>query len=61
MMNNLIVFDVDMKDELLKMGFKLIEHPNLKQGWMFFNNKNLKFNFSKYPKKSFIFTNKLTF
>ncbi|MCP3925549.1 MAG: hypothetical protein GY714_23515 [Desulfobacterales bacterium] len=60
-MSNLTVFDVDMKDELLKMGFVLIEHSNLNKGWMFFNNKNLKFNFSKYPKTSFMFTNKLTF
>jgi len=51
--------DKDLREKLLKAGFKLLKEDN--KGWLFVFDNKLKFDFSKVDKTKFLFTNRLTF
>lgn len=51
--------DKELKEDLLKRGFKLLKEDEIGSTFVFDNN--LKFNFDKVDKSKFLFTNKLTF
>lgn len=51
--------DKDLREKLLKAGFKLLKEDD--KGWLFVFNNKLKFDFSKVDKTKFLFTNRLTF
>jgi len=58
-MNFIHCFSQELKNKLLKDGFKIvIENNNFT---IFENNKFLNFNFNQIDKKQFIFSNKMTF
>lgn len=52
-------FDVNLKNELLQKGFKLLFENN---GLCIFeNNHNINFNFKEVDKSQFVFTNNMFF
>ncbi len=52
-------FDVNLKNELLQKGFKLLSENN---GLIIFeNNNNINFNFKEVDKSQFVFTNNMFF
>jgi len=52
-------FNLDLKDELLKNGYKLLVSTN---GFFIFENSpSLSFNFNNIDKSKFIFSNKMIF
>jgi len=58
-MNFIHCFSQELKNKLLKNGFKIVmQNNNLT---IFENNKFLNFNFNQLDKKQFIFSNKMTF
>ena len=52
-------FDNELKDKLIKKGFKLLNKYEDKAVFVF--SKDIKFNFDNVDKDKFLFTNKLTF
>ncbi len=58
-MNFIHCFDVNLKNELLQKGFKLLSENN---GLIIFeNNNNINFNFKEVDKSQFVFTNNMFF
>jgi len=58
-MNFIHCFSQELKNKLLKDGFKIIKQNN--NFTIFENNQSLNFNFNQLDKKQFILTNKMTF
>ena len=50
--------DNDLKQELIKQGFKLLKEDDKGATFVF---SELKFNFDKVDKSKYLFTNRLTF
>ena len=56
------VFDEELKNQLLKHNYKMIDKPNNQTYWVFINNTdNLKFSFEDIDKSKFKMSNKLNF
>lgn len=53
------VLDKDLKNKLIKKGFKLLKEDD--NGATFVFSDKVKFDFDKVDKTKFLFTNKLTF
>jgi len=58
-MNFIHCFSQELKNKLLKDGFKLIKQNN--NFYIFENNQSLNSNFNQIDKKHFVFSNKMTF
>ena len=58
-MNFIHCFSQELKNKLLKDGFKIVMENN--RFSIFENNQSLNFNFNQLDKKQFIFSNKMTF
>jgi len=58
-MNFIHCFNLELKNKLLKDGFKLLSENN--RFSIFENNQSLNFNFNQIDKKQFVFSNKMIF
>lgn len=56
------IFDEDLKNNLLKLNYKMINKPDNQDYWVFINNKDkLNFDFSNMDPSKFKMSNKLNF
>jgi len=58
-MNFIHCFNLELKNKLLKDGFKPLSENN--RFSIFENNQSLNFNFNQIDKKQFVFSNKMIF
>lgn len=56
------IFDEDLKNNLLKLNYKMIDKPDNQNYWVFINNKDkLDFDFSRVDSSKFKISNKINF